>query len=71
MRIIDCASELRARWESFQTDWHVCHGLWKDTVADHFEREFVEPWEVLRAILEEMDKLEVELRRAEVLARGV
>ncbi|MEM4203563.1 MAG: hypothetical protein QXS54_05790 [Candidatus Methanomethylicaceae archaeon] len=70
MKITDYASELRTRWRSFQENWRACHELWQDAVANRFEREFIEPWEALRAVLEEMDKLETELLRAEIFTQG-
>ncbi len=66
MKVIDCASELRAIWRTFQKEWQECHNLWKDAVAERFEHDFLEPWVSLQVLAEEMDKLEESLLRVEI-----
>lgn len=56
---------LRAVWITFQENWKNCHDLWQDGVAARFEREFIEPWHSIEALMEAMADLEEDLRRAE------
>ncbi len=55
MRVAECASELRAKWRAFREEVAgVPRALWKDAVAERFERDFIEaPGGVIETLLKE------------------
>ena len=60
------SEKLQHAWLRFRGGWDVARGLWRDPVADRFEREFVAQWEAtIGRALADVRALEETLAQAE------
>lgn len=49
---------IHALWKQFQVQWQTARREWRDEMAAHFEKEFMQPWfQELPALLQAAEKL--------------